>query len=66
MITGRSFRAGGSAATTRMTAGRAFAQWQPSMRYPDPSIQVVDESFAYRLAATKMERLLNTQGAIGG
>jgi hypothetical protein len=67
MITGRSFLARGSAAATLITAGRAFEQWQPSMRYPDPLIQVGDESFAaYRPAATKVERLLNTQGAIGG
>src|SRR5678815_6109407 len=39
-------------------APRAFAQWQPSQRYPDPAIQIVDQSFArYRLAAAKVERL---------
>ena len=32
--------------------------WQPSQRYPDPSVQIVDESFArYRLALAKVERL---------
>ncbi|MEK6245894.1 MAG: SMP-30/gluconolactonase/LRE family protein [Pseudomonadota bacterium] len=32
--------------------------WQPSPRYPDPSVIVVDESFArYRLPLAKVERL---------
>src|SRR2546422_901659 len=37
---------------------RAFAQWQPSQRYPDPLIKIVDPSFArYRLALAKVERI---------
>ncbi len=36
----------------------AFAQWRPSERYPDPSIKIIDPSFArYRIAQTKIERL---------
>src|SRR5256712_12753867 len=36
----------------------AFAQWQPSQRYPDPAIKIVDPSFArYRLALAKVERI---------
>ena len=32
--------------------------WQPSQRYPDPAIQIVDASFEkYRLGQTKVERL---------
>jgi len=32
--------------------------WQPSQRYPDPAVVVVDESFArYRLPLAKVERL---------
>ena len=32
--------------------------WQPSQRYPDPSVVVLDESFArYRLPLAKVERL---------
>jgi len=32
--------------------------WQPSQRYPDPAVVVVDESFArYRLPLAKIERL---------
>ncbi len=37
---------------------RAFAQWQPSQRYPDPSIKIIDPSFArYRIAQTKVEKI---------
>src|SRR5882724_6123488 len=57
-VSRRTFLATGSAAVTLAAAPRAFAQWQPSQRYPDPAIQIVDQSFArYRLSATKVERL---------
>src|SRR5881409_3948998 len=57
MVSRRSFLAGSGAAAT-LVASRAFAQWQPSQRYPDPSIQIVDQSFArYRLNLAKVERL---------
>jgi gluconolactonase len=37
---------------------RAFAQWRPSERYPDPAIQTLDPSFGkYRLALAGVERL---------
>ncbi len=37
---------------------RAVAEWQPSQRYPDPSIKVIDPSFAkYRLPLAKVERI---------
>ncbi len=36
----------------------AHSDWRPSQRYPDPSIVVIDESFArYRLPLAKVERL---------
>ena len=36
----------------------AFAQWRPSERYPDPSVQVLDPSFnKYRLLLASVERL---------
>jgi gluconolactonase len=36
----------------------AHSDWRPSQRYPDPSIVVIDESFArYRLPLAKIERL---------
>ncbi len=58
MVSRRSFLAGSGAAATLAVASRAFAQWQPSQRYPDPSAQIVDQSFArYRLNLAKVERL---------
>ena len=37
---------------------RAFADWQPSARYPDPLIKIIDPSFApYRLSLAKVERI---------
>jgi gluconolactonase len=34
------------------------SDWQPSQRYPDPAVRIVDESFArYKLNLTKVERL---------
>src|SRR6185369_1947103 len=54
----RKFLAAGTAAATVTMASRAFAQWTPSQRYPDPAVQIVDQSFArYRLALAKVERL---------
>jgi gluconolactonase len=48
--------AGAVAASAAMP--KAFAQWQPSQRYPDPSVKIIDPSFArYRLALVKVERI---------
>ena len=34
------------------------AQWQPSQRYPDPLVRVMDPSFTkYRLPLAKVERI---------
>src|SRR5678816_3637077 len=42
----------------RMPRGNSTMDWQPSQRYPDPSIVVVDEAFnKYRMPLTKVERL---------
>jgi hypothetical protein len=54
MVSRRSFLAAGSAAATLAITSRAFAQYQPSQRYTDPSVQIVDQSY------------VNTQGAVGG
>ncbi len=36
---------------------RALAQWQPSQRYPDPSVRIIDPSFTkYRLPLAKVEK----------
>ena len=58
MVSRRSFLAGGTAAATLAMAPRAFAQWQPSSRYPDPTVQIIDQSFTrYKLSLAKVERL---------
>jgi len=54
----RDFLRVGAAAATAGLVRRAFADWQPSPRYPDPLIKVLDPTFApYRLALAKVERL---------
>jgi len=37
---------------------RLFAEWQPSQRYPDPLIKIIDGSFAkYRVNLAKVEKI---------
>ena len=51
-------RSSAIAAASVATLPRAFAEWQPSQRYPDPAIKMLDPSFAkYRLALAKVERI---------
>lgn len=39
-------------------APAANAQWQPSQRYPDPAVRIIDPSFTkYRLNLAKVERI---------
>ena len=50
--------AAGAAAAMPGGAAPAFAKWEPSGRYPDPAVQILDPSFArYRLALAAVERL---------
>jgi gluconolactonase len=58
-VTRREFLATGtSAAIAAAATPRALADWQPSTRYPDPSVKILDPSFTpYRLALAKVERL---------
>ena len=50
-------RAGGAAAVVA-AARTVNADWQPSQRYPDPAIKILDPSFTkYRIASSKVERL---------
>ena len=54
----RQFLAVGAGAAAAALARPAYAQWQPSPRYPDPSIKIVDPTFAkYRVNSAKIERL---------
>src|SRR5216117_51053 len=54
----RAFLKAGAGVAALAAVPRAFAQWQPSQRYPDPSVKIVDPSFArYRLGLAKVERI---------
>ncbi|MGI8783953.1 MAG: SMP-30/gluconolactonase/LRE family protein [Acidobacteriota bacterium] len=54
----RKFLAAGSAMAALSAMPRALAQWQPSERYPDPLIKIIDPGFAkYRLALAKVEKI---------
>ena len=58
----RDFLTAGSALTALTALPRAFAQWQPSQRYPDPLIRIIDPSFAkYRIASAKVEKIASGQ-----
>jgi gluconolactonase len=52
------FLAAGSAIATSATVPRVVADWQPSQRYPDPLVKILDPGFAkYRLNLAKVERI---------
>jgi gluconolactonase len=54
----RKFLASGSAIGALAAMPRALAQWQPSQRYPDPLIKIIDPGFAkYRLPLAKVEKI---------
>src|SRR5258706_4933341 len=53
----REFIKAGAGVAALAMMPRALAQWQPSQRYPDPLIQIVDPSFArYRLPLAQDRR----------
>jgi gluconolactonase len=54
----RSVLGGGVAAATALATPRAFARWEPTERYPDPSVEVLDPRFGkYRLLLAAVERI---------
>ena len=54
----REFLAAGAAVAATAVAPRALAQWQPSPRYPDPAVQIIDQSFGrYRLGLARVEQI---------
>ncbi len=58
----RNFLVAGTAAGALAALPRSVAQWQPSQRYPDPAIKIIDPAFArYRLALAKVERIATGQ-----
>ena len=58
-MTKRDMLAGTGAAAAAMTFTQsAFGRWEPSERYPDPSVQVLDPAFnKYRLGLAGVERI---------
>ncbi|MGE3780525.1 MAG: SMP-30/gluconolactonase/LRE family protein [Pirellulaceae bacterium] len=54
----RDLLAASSALSALAAVPRALAQWQPSQRYPDPRVRILDPSFAkYRVALAKVEQI---------
>ncbi|MCI0538568.1 MAG: SMP-30/gluconolactonase/LRE family protein [Verrucomicrobiales bacterium] len=54
----REFLTAGSALAALAATRPALAQWQPSQRYPDPLIKIIDPSFAkYRVNLAKVEKI---------
>ena len=50
--------AGGTVGVATAAVPRVRADWQPSQRYPDPLVRVLDPAFAkYRLNLAKVERI---------
>src|SRR5213592_520507 len=57
-INRRQFLAAGGAVAAAAVAPRVLGQWQPSQRYPDPLVKIIDPSFGkYRQGNAKIERL---------
>ena len=64
MSSRRQFLTAGGTAAAAAIAARAHGQWQPSQRYPDPAIRILDPAFAkYRVSSAKVERLATTTGS---
>jgi len=54
----REFLAAGAGLAAASFAPFTFADWEPSPRYPDPRVRVLDPAFArYKLPLAKVERL---------
>jgi gluconolactonase len=54
----RDFLAASSAFSALASAPHALAQWQPSQRYPDPFVRIIDPSFSkYRVLLAKVEKI---------
>ena len=54
----RTFLAAGGALGAAAAVPRAVADWQPSPRYPDPLVKILDPSFTkYRVNLAKVERI---------
>ncbi len=48
----------GIGATAAAEPGSSIARFEPSQRYPDPRVEIIDPSFAkYRIFSATLERL---------
>jgi gluconolactonase len=57
-VTRRDVVGGVSALAACMPLNEAGAQWMPSMRYPDPRVEIIDPAFAkYRLPTASVEQI---------
>jgi gluconolactonase len=56
--TRRTVLAGGAAAGAALASPGRLAAWEPSLRYPDPAVEILDDTFlAYRVFNASVERL---------
>lgn len=54
----RNFLNAGALLAATAVVPRVYSEWQPSPRYPDPAIRILDPSFGgYRLGLSKIERI---------
>ena len=66
-ITKRDMLAAAGAVTAMTFTGTAFGRWEPSERYPDPAVQVLDPSFnKYRLALAERRALADRHALVRG
>lgn len=57
----KKFLTEGAAIAALATLPRALAEWQPSARYPDPLIKIIDPEFTkYRLPLAKVEKIASS------
>jgi gluconolactonase len=57
-ITRRHMLGASAGAITLATAPRVLAGWEPTLRYPDPAVHILDPSFArYRVPQASVEQL---------
>jgi gluconolactonase len=58
----RDFLVAGGALTALTALPRSLAGWEPSQRYPDPLVRILDPAFTrYRIGSAKVERIATGQ-----
>jgi gluconolactonase len=57
-MTRRNLLGGGAAVAATLASTHVFGGWEPSERYPDPAVKILDPSFSkYRVFSASVERL---------